>query len=238
MKTFYICLLIAVSALVGSACQEGDGDYEMMDPAPSQNFVSGTTNGEIKTGMGTIARIEATGAILMEQDNGTTAIVTNPALLTNLGAKQSGERYFYTYRITTLDNTVYIELLEAYPVILLTLEDEVDDEKADAPVSIVGQNISGHYLNLQFQYRTQESGSNSHRFHLTSLQEQPDGDGHLPLEFRHDANGNRQEVVCIGYASLLLSELPGYREGTLKQLSIRYNDLEGKQGKVELAVGQ
>lgn len=263
MKTLYTSLLIVVSAFLLVACEKEDAEYAaMQDPSSGGGMNFEEIDQTVYTAMGTLVRIEQTGAILLEQDNGFSVYVTNPDMLTALGDFRTGDRFFYTYRLTTQkNNTLYIYIVEAHPVTVLTQQKDSSGDKplfasggegssvggslpgdsvqtskpnANDPVSIVGRHIAGHYLNLQYQYRTQESGATPHRFTLTLQTEEPDANGWLTMDFCHDANGNRQEVVRIGYASIALPEIPGFSVGRLKGITFRFYSLEEKQETIRL----
>lgn len=178
---------------------------------------------------------EIAGEAIIESDTKGFAYVVNPEILTREKANKTGQRIFYNYIGAESpagkqdSKGPYIQI--TYVMAILTkpidfLKEGEEDIYGSEGLYILSYNLSKKYLTLQFQLLASNSNV-KHRISLVAKEGAvPDEKGLLPLELRHNAEGDRLESITQpGYVSFLLTDAPGYKEGTLKGFEITYETI-------------
>lgn len=230
MKKLYVLFIL----LALCACNEGE-EYDLSDGYPNLNTSNGSSNeeGSLLASMATVLEVNDNGRIVLLQDNGLKVYVSNPSILTNNSADHVGDRLFYTYYIQNEKENCIIYIVEMQKADVLSPETEVP-AGSDDPISIVGANRALDYMNIQFQYQGNKSRPKGHTFHVVINNPTPYDGGYISLSLRHNANGDKAEETYIGYASVLLKELPNYSTATLKGVDIHYYSLDKEEKTVRL----
>jgi hypothetical protein len=65
---------------------------------------------------------------------------------------------------------------------------------------------------------------------------EPDGNGNLEVEFRHNSNSDKPLDLKAGYVSYTLESIPGYNDGTLKKLTIVSKSFDSSSRKIEIKI--
>lgn len=224
-KTIQLIGAITVALLL-PACLESDGE-------DSSNMSADVT---YTPALATVMQpITTAGDAIIEIDYEGTAHVVNPELLTRSDAAYVGQRIFFTYRAAaaypSTATSRYIEILTLQKILTKQVDilggDEADTFGTD-PISLSVCHIGPTHLTLEFQVMLNTSSHISHRISLVAEEDaQPDADGFVDLQLRHDANGDLpQTLSSAAYVSFALDSVPGYREGTLQGVRIAYTSLE------------
>lgn len=178
---------------------------------------------------------EIVGEAMIENDNEGDAFVVNPEILTRYEANNKGQRIFYNY--VGADSPIgmhdskgpYIKITDMLKILTKPidfLKEDGEDIYGNDGIYIMSHNLSKKYLTLQFQIMV-SGNSIKHRISLVAREGAvPDEYGYLPLELRHNLEGDKPEGISgPGYVSFLLTDAPGYKEGTLKGLNIKYETI-------------
>lgn len=178
---------------------------------------------------------EIVGEAMIENDNEGDAFVVNPEILTRYEANNKGQRIFYNY--VGADSPIgmhdskgpYIKITDMLKILTKPidfLKEDGEDIYGNDGIYIMSHNLSKKYLTLQFQIMV-SGNSVKHRISLVAREGAvPDEHGYLPLELRHNSEGDKPEGISgPGYVSFLLEDAPGYKEGTLKGLNIKYETI-------------
>lgn len=183
-----------------------------------------------------ITASEVPGAAVLEKDNGELAYVVNPDMLTRADANKEGQRIFYRYvgsdspNGQTNSKGPYISITEVVMKILTKpidfLREGEEDVYGQDGIYIVSHSLSEKYLTLQFQIMASNKNI-AHRISLVAKEDAtPDAEGYLTIELRHNAEGDTPESISYpGYVSFLLTDAPGYKEGTLKGYKMKYRTI-------------
>ncbi len=177
------------------------------------------------------------GEAMVESDDGDVVYVVNPDMLTLNDANKEGQRIFYNYvesgAPSGKENThdTFIQMTDLMKILTKSIDflsDEEEDVYGSDGIDILFYSLCKNYLTLQFQILA-SGGDISHRISLVSKGESPDNDGFLPLELRHNAEGDKQLEALPGYVSFLLTDAPGFKEGTLTGFKITYRSVSNGQ---------
>lgn len=209
------------------SCVDIDDDMDYADN------LENTYNAALAT---VITASEVPGAAVLEKDNGELAYVVNPDMLTRADVNKEGQRIFYRYigadspNGQTNSKGPYISITEVVMKILTKpidfLKEDEEDVYGQDGIYIVSYSLSEKYLTLQFQIMASNKNI-AHRISLVAKEDAtPDAEGYLTVELRHNAEGDTPESISYpGYVSFLLTDAPGYKEGTLKGYKMKYRNL-------------
>ncbi len=227
VKTIVITILALLTSFMQS-CLEDDTTNETV-------FLR---NGSFYAALGTVVTPSLTaGEAAVESDDEGIVYVMNPDMLTLNDANKEGQRIFYNYVETDAPSgkekskESFIEITDLLKILTKPidfLEEGEEDVYGHDGIDIIFYNLCKNYLTLQFQILA-SGGNISHRISLVSNGEVPDDNGFLPLEFRHNAEGDDQNVTMPGYVSFLLTDAPGFREETLAGFKITYESINHGQ---------
>lgn len=181
-----------------------------------------------------ITASEVPGAAVLEKDNGELAYVVNPEMLSRADANKEGQRIFYRFigaeSPNGQTNGPYISITETVMKILTKpidfLKEDEEDVYGQDGIYVVSYSLSEKYLTLQFQIMASNKNI-AHRISLVAKEDAtPDSEGYLTVELRHNAEGDSPESISYpGYVSFLLTDAPGYKEGTLKGYKMKYQSI-------------
>lgn len=194
------------------------------------------TNGSFAT-LGTVVN---TTRITVDSDTYGTLLPVNTSLFSAKGADILGQRVlleflFLADRQDTILKTKEIEIINLYKVptkdISLIMSDETNEEIdgtfGTAPILVTSSNISKEHLNIQYEIE----GENEDITHCVSLlvrkEAQPDKEGLLPVELRHDPKGDLQVNSFWGVVSFTLSGIPQCQSSDFKGFRILYKNKTG-----------
>lgn len=175
---------------------------------------------------------EVPGEAVIESDNEGTAYVVNPDILTINEVNKEGQRIFYSYtnaenpKANSESKGPFINITKLQKVLTKSIdilkEGEEDVYGYDA-ITLISYNLGKTHLTLIFQILGYDSKI-KHRISLVATAgAKPDAEGYLSVELRHNAEGDRQVNPGSGYVSFPLSNIPGYKEGTLKGFRMKVN---------------
>lgn len=228
LKRTVLLMLGVMIALLTPACTETNVEAS----GPISNDVV-AFNADLATVIqpGTVA-----GEVIIESDYNGTAYVVNPEILTRLDANHQGQRIFYTYRETEApagkEGTTarYIEILSLQKILTKEvdiLKEGEEDVYGHDPIYFSEYNIGPTHLTLEFQIFIGTGSTINHRISLVVNEgEEPDADGYVDVELRHNAEGDKQETIsAASYVSFALDSVPGYKEGTLKGFRMAYTSI-------------
>lgn len=229
MKKFNTIAAFAILVLIFPFMQSCLDVEDEMDGLISDNL---PYNAALAT---VITPSEIAGEAMIENDNEGNAFVVNPDILTRYEANNEGQRIFYNY--VDADSPIdmhdskgpYIKITDMLKILTKPidfLKEDGDDIYGNAGIYIMSHSLSKKYLTLQFQIMI-SGNSVKHRISLVAREgAAPDEHGYLPLELRHNPEGDKPEGISgPGYVSFLLEDAPGYKEGTLKGLNIKYETI-------------
>lgn len=192
-----------------------------------------------------ITASEVPGAAVLEKDNGELAYVVNPEMLTLADANKEGQRIFYRYVGAESPNGQanskgpYINITEIVMKILTKpidfLREDEEDVYGQDGIYVASYSLGEKYLTLQFQVMASNKNI-AHRISLVAKEDAaPDAEGYLTVELRHNAEGDTPEsITSPGYVSFLLTDAPGYKEGTLKGYKMKYQSINQREETVTI----
>lgn len=209
------------------ACLDANND---LDGIPSDNMPYNTALATV------IVPSEIAGEAMIENDNEGCAYVVNPAILTRKEANNQGQRIFYNYidaespKGKQDSKGPYIQITDLLKILTKEidfLKEGEEDIYGNDGIYLMSYNLNKKYLTLQFQIQAYDSKI-KHRISLVAKEGAvPDEKGILPLELRHNREGDRLENITMpAYVSFLLTKAPGYKEGTLKGFDIHYETID------------
>lgn len=224
-KTRALCILfIMITPFMQSCLDVNDNVEDMFAETPYDAALATVTTPS-----------EIAGEAIIESDTKGFAYVVNPEILTRENANKEGQRIFYNYIGAESpagkhdSKGPYIQI--TYLMNILTkkidfLKEGEEDIYGNESIYIMSYNLSKKYLTLQFQLLASNSNI-KHRISLVAKEGAvPDEKGFLRLELRHNPEGDMLESITQpGYVSFLLTDAPGYKEGTLKGFEINYETI-------------
>lgn len=157
---------------------------------------------------------------------------TNPNWFVAEKADSVGQRVlagvqFYDGKERNGENTpASVQIVELYKVLTKKVDDIRNGEEdiyGDDPIHIAVASVTKEHLNIQFTLASSTSGK-PHRISLVLTEESvPDENGILPIEFRHNAEGDLPDWDTRGW---------GIASYTLKSIDEKYPDTEIKGFKI------
>lgn len=227
---FYTAALLA-GCLSMQSCLDDDSDY--VPDFMELGTVISTSN-------------DGTAEPVVEGDIYGKSHITNRSVLKDAGVDTEGQRIMYRFveskSSIASDNDdpkqaisiFYIYKVLTKPMDVLAAGEE--DVYGNDPIRILGMYNSAKHLNIQYQIRIGDRDT-KHRISLVAPPDAiPDKDGYLTVEFRHNAEGDTASEQVWGYVSYTLESLPGYKEGQLKGLNIRYKSGYGEDAIEKIAI--
>lgn len=213
MKRFAL-LLVATLTLTLQGCNDSDGDYARywavatVHPLGENNYYF-TTDSNRSIYAGDKSRI-----IAYEPVEGQRAFIWFNYL------PVAFEGYDYNVELYKIENILTKEVETVTTPTDLAL-------MGDDPIQLVGWQLGGGYLTLQFAFRSQ--GFTTHVVHLvnneaTTGEEAPEG--YVGLEFRHNARKDLDGLYGYGYASFRLGDFDPQTTGR-KGIYLRTRTPEG-----------
>lgn len=128
------------------------------------------------------------------------------------------------------ENPVSVQIIELYKVLTKNVDDIRNGEEdiyGDNPVQIAVASVTKEHLNIQFTLASSSSGK-PHRISLVLTEKSvPDEEGILPIEFRHNAEGDLPDWNERGWgiASYTLKSIDEkFPDTDIKGFKILYND--------------
>ena len=183
------------------------------------------------TDMATVEKED--GRWILQSDNCGELIPANPGLLATFDADNENQRIIAAFNFIDKDNRANygVELYDLYRVVTkdVYLMPANDEEKNDSigndPIYVKRIMTSPKHINFCFTVL----GNNSDIKHFINLvavgdNAQPDADGTLHVELRHNNEGDHPRFRQWGWAAFPLESIPGYSEGKTKRLSIKVNE--------------
>lgn len=119
-----------------------------------------------------------------------------------------------------------VQIVELYRVLTKKVDDIRNGEEdiyGNDPIQIAIASVTKEHLNIQFTIASSSSGK-PHRISLVLTEEsKPDAEGILPIEFRHNAEGDVPDWDARGW---------GIASYTLKSIDEKFPDIEIKGFKI------
>lgn len=237
-QTIIAWILLVASALGLSSCSSQGYDDDL-----SNVYMNGdvTYNVDLAT---VVIPGETPGQVMIESDDLGYMYVANPTVLTKHDANREGQRIFYSYRGTGSPLGLYDSRTYVFIIDLVKIRTKAIDVRSDSEadvygtdgIGIIGHSLSKKYLTLQYQIKMSDNNV-AHRISLVVEDGAvPDEDGFLRMELCHDAAGDKPaEISQPEYVSFLLASAPGYVDGSLRGLNIKYLTLDGEETWLKLA---
>lgn len=231
VKNIFYAAILLISASFMQSCLD-DNDY--VPDFIELGTVTSTSN-------------DGTTEPIVEGDIYGTSYITNKNVLKNSEADIEGQRIMYRFVESKLNETTEnsdakkqsISIFELYKVLtkpMDVLTEGEEDVYGDDPINIIGAYVSAKHLNIQFQMQNNDQEI-KHRISLVGTPETaPDTDGYITVDFRHNAEGDMANNLSWGYVSYTLESLPGYKDGKLKGLNIKYNSIYGGEAIKKIAI--
>lgn len=173
------------------------------------------------------------GRLLLQSDNCGELIPVNPGLLASFDADKDNQRIIAAFNFTDKDNRANygVELYDIYRVLTKDVyrmpanDEEKNDSIGNDPIAIKRIMTSPKHINFYFTVYGNRSDI-KHFINLITVGDnaEPDADGTLHVEFRHNNEGDHPRFVQWGWAAFPLESIPGYSEGKTKRLSIKVNE--------------
>lgn len=221
ITTFII--LILVIPFMSSCLNDYDDDTDYLDNPYNAALATVITPSNIA------------GEAKIENDNEGIAYVMNPDILTRYEVNKEGQRIFYRYVYVETPagkenkEGPFIKITELQKILtkkIDILKEGDNDVYGNDMINYISYNLGKTHLTLQFQIY----GSNTNIKHRISLVAKegaiPDENGLLAVELRHNAEGDKQEIISAPeYVSFPLSSAPGYDKGTLKGFKMKYKSI-------------
>ncbi|WP_455673289.1 NigD1/NigD2 family lipoprotein [Phocaeicola sp.] len=174
--------------------------------------------------------------------------ITNKNVLKDQEVDVEGQRILYRFIESKTNGTTdtnddtkkqSISIFELYKVLTKPMDilaEDGDDVYGDDPINILGAYASAEHLNIQYQLLMGDPDI-KHRISLVGAPDTtPDAEGYITVDFRHNAEGDNGGVMRWAYVSYTLESLPGYKEGKLKGLNIRFNSIYGGTSTHKVAI--
>lgn len=173
---------------------------------------------------------ESDGTFTLESDNFGNLIPSSNDLLTRNKVNVEGQRimaYFQFNEEEGNKSSRSIKIYDLYKVLtkkLYEMPAEKEDSIGNNPVTVTSIYASHEHLNIFFTYLGNNSGI-AHMVNLVTTEgSEPDAEGLLEVEFRHNKNGDIEAYPQSGWVSFELSSIPGYTDGTVKGLKVKVNN--------------
>ena len=182
----------------------------------------------------TLGTISSTSPITIESDSYGAIVPKNPSLVTSQQADSVGQRvltnlYFDSDAEPQKGGSLSASILDIYKILTKPAEDLRNDDApladsfGNSPIQPTSLSLSKEHLNIQFNIL----GGNVVIPHRISLLLQPgtqlDVDGMMPVELRHDANGDSQTTFYWGIVSFTLNSIPEFSDPACKGIKVYYN---------------
>ncbi|WP_300726091.1 NigD-like C-terminal domain-containing protein [uncultured Bacteroides sp.] len=199
---------------VFSSCLDDDNDWETFYP--------------------TLATVNSdSDPLSLVSDSYGTLIPKNPGYIKTMNADSTGQRVLAGVQFLEEDaenkreNSKQVQIVNLTKILTKKANDlrveGTEDVFGNDPIQIVAATISNYHLNIQYTLW----GSNSNIAHRISLvldeNSIVDEEGLLRVEFRHNAEGDRQEQPFWGMVSYTLESIPEYNSSEVKGVRIVYN---------------
>lgn len=201
-------------------------------------FIACDDDGDLSyyTDMATVENRD--GQWILQSDNCGTLIPDNTAILTEREADNENQRVIAAFNFFDKENRSNqgIELYDIYRILTKDVYQMPanDEAKADSigndPISIGKIITSPLHINIYFSIFGEHSDI-KHFINLITVGEnaEPDSDGTLHVEFRHNNEGDHPRIALPGWIAFPLESIPGYTEGKTKRLSIKVNEGNNKE---------
>lgn len=210
-RTFIVGLLSLLTLPTFIACDDDDFTYY--------------------TDMATVENED--GRLILQSDNCGELIPENPGLLASFDADNENQRIIAAFNFIDKDNrsNYGVELYDIYRVLTkdiyqMPADDETkNDSIGNDPIVINRIMTSPKHINFYFMVRGNHSDI-KHFINLITVGDnpEPDADGTLHMEFRHNNEGDHPRFTQWGWAAFPLESIPGYSEGKTKRLFIKVNE--------------
>lgn len=141
----------------------------------------------------------------------------------------AGVQFYEEEQRTGETNPVSVQIVELYKVLTKNVDDIRNgaDIYGDDPIQITIASVTKDHLNIQFTLASSNFGT-PHRISLVLTEEsKPDKEGILPVEFRHNAEGDvtAWDTRGWGIASYTLKSIDEkFPDTEIKGFKILYND--------------
>lgn len=209
-------------------------------------FSSCLNDNEPETLYPTLGTVQQEEQLIIDSDSYGRLIPTNPNKFTAADLDEDGQRVMISVLASEIEAPVSegkirkVEIIELYKVTTKDAdrtgkeEEEVQEEFGNDPVQVTRATISKEHLNVQYRLKGTDRDT-PHRISLVLKTDcQPDENGLLPVELRHDAQKDNQLHDFWSVTSFRLSSIPEYQEGAAKGFKIIYNS--GADAKAEWVV--
>ncbi len=173
------------------------------------------------------------GSLILQSDNYGELIPINAGVLASYDADKENQRVIAAFNFTDKNNRANysVKLYDIYRVLTKDVyqmpadDEEKNDSIGNDPIVVKRIMTSPKHINFYFTVY----GNNSDIKHFINLitvgdNAEPDSDGTLHVEFRHNNEGDHPRITQWGWAAFPLESIPGYSEGKTKQLSIKVNE--------------
>ena len=178
------------------------------------------------------------GQWILQSDNCGILIPDNTGILAEQGADKENQRVIAAFNFFDKENRSN-QSVELYDIDRVLTKDLYqmpanDEAKADSigndPIAISKIITSPLHINIYFSIFGEHSDI-QHFINLITVGEnvEPDNEGTLHVEFRHNNEGDHPRIVLSGWAAFSLESIPGYTEGKTKRLSIKVNEGNNKE---------
>lgn len=184
------------------------------------------------TDMATVT--EQDGQWILQTDNCGELIPDNSSILKVHEANNEGQRVIaaFNYFEKQDRSNRSIELYDIYKILTKDVyqmpanNEEKEDSIGNDPIKIKKILMSDEHINIYFVYNGDGYSGIKHFINLITVGDnpQPDANGVLQMEFRHNNEGDHPRNLQPGWVAFPLKSIPGYENGTTKKLSIKVKE--------------
>ena len=190
--------------------------------------------------------------LMVESDSHGILVPSNPGYFTSAKLDTTGQRILMSVPASDLEAMVpdgeqrIVDIVELYKVLTKDANDlrndslisENDTDFGNDPVQITGISISAKHLNIEVYIKGNDR-EKPHRLSLLLNKDcKLDENGWLPVELRHNAEGDSQKNVFWSVVSFNLSSIPEYQNSTFKGFRVYYNNGTNPHATCEISKGQ
>lgn len=197
----------------------------------------------------TLGTVINEGNLMVESDSHGILIPSNPSYFKTAQLDSTGQRVLMSIPANELEATVaegeqrVVDIIELYKVLTKDANDLRTDSLTNInfgndPIQITGISISANHLNIEVYIKGSDA-EKSHRLSLLLNKDcKLDTEGWLPVELRHNAEGDVQKDLFWSVVSFNLSSIPEYKDSTFKGFRVYYNNGTNPQTVCEVSKGQ
>lgn len=183
----------------------------------------------------TLGAVINEGKLSIDSDSYGVLVPTNPNRFTAAELDKNGQRVMINVLANEIEAPLpeneerKVKIIELYKVTTKDVNrtdkegNELQEEFGNHPIQITSASISKEHLNIQYRFK----GNNQEIPHCISLVLktvcQPDEDGLLPVELRHDAQQDELLHEFWSVTSFRLSGITEYNQKDIKGFKITYN---------------